>query len=201
MNENEPIDTSLVEEATTLTEDTTKDPIDSPEEGEYINKYIGSKRHLENIKAAQARSVESRKGSILLHATPKFMMNVELSKETAYTRSAQPIAVDDKGKQSVRAEVATYIGTREGVKLLRKAIRATVVRAAFGDMKALQMLYDLDPAITQVAVSGMVGHLVADANRAVISPAERRRLELSSGNAIQHEFIEAEQVEPVDDDN
>lgn len=108
-----------------------------------------------------------------------------------YVNSGLPVTCDDKSKPSVGAEFGAFLGTDEGVKLLRQAIRSLMVKAAHGDTKAIQLLFNTNPQVTHINVEGLVGHLHKEVNDRPLSPAEQRKLELANKSAI----IEGELVD------
>src|SRR5271165_5386252 len=110
--------------------------------------------------------------------------------DSDYTKNKGPIACDRNGVPSVVAELGYYLGQEEGMELLRKGIRTLMVQFACGDRGAAKLLFGTAPSINQVDVSGLVGHIVGNAHRGALSPAELRRIEKEANNVIDVQTIE-----------
>lgn len=117
-------------------------------------------------KIASARKLDKRKMDMVLA-------------DTEYTKSKLPIACDHKGIPSITAELGMYIGSDEGMELLRRGIRTLLVNFAHGDRSAAKLLLSTAPNISHLDVTGLVGHVVTAAHTAnhTLSPAELRNVE------------------------
>lgn len=119
-----------------------------------------------------------------------------ITADTEYTKSKQQIALDRNGLPSVIAELGYYIGTDAGMELFRKGIQALLIQFAMGDKAAQKMIFGTAPAISQVDVTGLVGHIVGHSHQGALSPAELRRIEKQSV-AIEIEGA-VERKEPIE---
>lgn len=114
-----------------------------------------------------------------------------------YVKSKLPIACNRNSEPSVVAELGQYIGSEEGMELLRRGIRALMVQFAHGDKSAQTILLKTAPNITQIDIRGLMGHIVEHNHKGAMSPAELRRVERDAMGVYDAEVTEVRK-EPIE---